>query len=335
MMIRALRSLLAGAVVASAGLVVTATSAGASASKVTFAYDFPGPDFELIPVVVAQQEGFFSDNGLSVSTVFPPNTSTTSRMLATGAADLGFITTTDMAVAVNAKVPVVSVANYSMANNWGLFTKPGTSLSLKNLKGKTVFSYGDTWTDAMLPFVLKKAGLKSSDIKIVSGTNDIPLLLAGKTDISTSTTNYEIPGIVDASGKKPGRLVGSSALGVPNVPIWVYATTSSYGSKHPNNVVKFLKAVKAATKWAIAHPTKAVNDFEKAYPRTVTRHHYNVTGWSLTIPYLTNAKHQFFVQNDAQWTTLATALHDVGQISSVPAPKKYYANRYLALLNQP
>src|SRR5271154_4499929 len=87
------------------GAAMVALGGGASAApatNVTYAYDFPGPDFEIIPLVVAQDQGFFAQAGLNVKVVFPPDTSTTTKLLVTGAANIGFITTTDMGVAVNA-----------------------------------------------------------------------------------------------------------------------------------------------------------------------------------------------------------------------------------------
>ena len=60
----------AGAVMALSSLTVLSAGSVASASSLTsvkFVYDFPGPDMEIIPVVVAQKEGFFKANGLNVS----------------------------------------------------------------------------------------------------------------------------------------------------------------------------------------------------------------------------------------------------------------------------
>ena len=304
-------------------------------TSVKFAYDFPGPDFELTPVVVAQDQGFFKAAGLKVSVEFPPNTSTTSQMLATESADIGFLTTTDMGVAVSAGVPVLSVANYSMRNNWALFAKPGTKLNLANLKstlkGKRIFSYGDTWTESMLPFVLKKAGLSASQVHIVTDPtgNDLTDLLAGKVDFSTSTTNYEIPGF-QGSGKK-GHLVQllGTSVGAPNIPIWVYAVTKGYARAHGATVKSFLSAVKKATVWAAKNPVAAAKEFDKAYPTSGYTDAYNLSGWKLTIPFLTNASGQYFTQTNAQWSTLSHALKSISLIKSVPAPSTYYTNSFL------
>lgn len=321
-------------VVASAVTALGGAASGAPLTSVKFAYDFPGPDFELVPMVVAQDQGFFKQHGLSVSIEFPPDTSTTTKMLATNSAQFGFITTTDMGVAISKGAPVLSIANYSMSNNWALFAKPGVSLKAstlkETLKGKTIFSYGDTWTESMLPFVLKYAGLKESQVKIYTDPtgDDLTDLLAGKVNFSTSTTNYEIAGF-DGSGVKGhlSELLGTQA-GAPNIPIWVYAVTPSYAKANPTTVKEFLAATLEATKWAVANPTKAAEEFDKAYPTSGYTDAYNLTGWKLTIPFLTNKAGQYFVQTNAQWTTLANALKSINLISSVPSPSVYYTNKY-------
>ena len=252
----------AGALAVSSFVLMAGGVSSAATTTITFAYDFPGPDFELTPVVVAKDLGYFKTAGLNVNVSFPPDTSSTTKLLATGSAQIGFLTTTDMGVAVNAGAPVLSVANYSMRNNWALFAKPGTKLTPRNLtaalKGKRIFSYGDTWTESMLPFVLRYAKLKPSQVKIVTAPtgNDLTDLLAGKVDISTSTTNYEIPGFQGSGTKGTEVQLLGTKVGAPDIPVWVYAVTRSYAASHGKTVKAFLAAVKKATVWAAANPAK-------------------------------------------------------------------------------
>lgn len=328
-----------GAVAASLVLGTLVVASGAASAKpltaVTFAYDFPGPDFELVPLVVAQDRGYFTDAGLRVKVVFPPDTSTTTKMLSVGSADIGMLTTSDMGVAVNVGAPVESVANYSMHNNWALFAKPGVSLSASTLKstlkGKKIFSYGDTWTEAMLPFVLRYAGLSSSQVKIFTDPTgyDLNFLLDGKVDFSTNTTNYELPGFAGSHTSGHLSVLLGTKAGAPDVPIWVYAVTHSYAAAHGATIKKFLTAIKRATIWATQNPAAAAVDFDKAYPKSGYSNAYNKLGWSLTIPLLTNAQGQYFTQTDAQWSTLAHALKSIKLISKVPAPSRYYTNKFL------
>jgi NitT/TauT family transport system substrate-binding protein len=326
-----------GAVLLGSLSVVSVATPAASAplTKVNFAYDFPGPDFELTPVVVAQDQGYFKAAGLKVNVLFPPDTSTTVKMLATGSADVGFLTTTDMGVAVDVGVPVESVANYSMRNNWAMFAKPGTKLVASKLKseleGKRIFSYGDTWTEAMLPFVFRHAGLSASQVHVVTNPtgNDLTYLLTNRVDISTSTTNYEIPGFEGSHTKGHLSQLLGTAVGAPDIPIWVYAVTKGYAGAHGATVRAFLSAVKKATIWAVKNPAKAATEFDRAYPKSGYTDAYNLSGWKLTIPFLTNGAGQYFTQTSTQWKTLATALKSIKLIKKVPSPSVYFTNKFL------
>jgi hypothetical protein len=92
--LRTLARLLAST--AAAGLIMLALpgvakpAAAADLQKVRFVYDWVTADFELIPTAVAQAQGFYKDAGLDVSVLFPPDNSTTVRMLASGQGDIGY-----------------------------------------------------------------------------------------------------------------------------------------------------------------------------------------------------------------------------------------------------
>jgi ABC-type nitrate/sulfonate/bicarbonate transport system substrate-binding protein len=177
---------------------------------------------------------------------------------------------------------------------------------------------------------LKKAGLTAKDITIVTGDADTPLLQSGKVDFITNTTNYGIPGILGATGKKPIAITGKKA-GVPDVPVWVYGTSRSYAKKHQDTVIKFLTAVHHATMWASekANQGKAVRYFDKAYPKSGYTHAYNVTAWKLTVPLLTDSTGDLFMQTKQQWRDIANALVDVGIIKKAEKPDAYFSNKYL------
>ena len=80
-------------------------------------FDWPGIDFEAVPLTVGNARGFYKKAGLNVQIVIPPSTSTTVKMIAAGKGDIGFDTTTDVVFAQAAGIDVKSIANYSQDNN--------------------------------------------------------------------------------------------------------------------------------------------------------------------------------------------------------------------------
>jgi putative hydroxymethylpyrimidine transport system substrate-binding protein len=295
--------------------------------KVHFVFDWSSADFELIPTLIGEQKGFYKDEGLDVDIILPPDSQTTARMLSVGQAEIGFEATSDVVFGAEQGLPIISIGVYSQSNNWGLFGRPGEPVKLSDLKGKSIGVFADSWTKAMMPFVLKAAGLNESDVKqIIAEDSDTPLLLAGKIDIATNTSNYLVPTVVTQTGKQPTSLIGKDA-GVPDVPVWTYTASTDYLAKHSDIAKKWMRATIKATDWAVTHPDEAAEIFTKAYPDAGTLE-YNKLGWRVTAD-LMKGPQGYMKQTDQHWLPLAQALKDTDQIKAVQPASKYYTNQVI------
>lgn len=297
-------------------------------TSITVSYFWPTVDFMAVPLVAAQEQGYFAEEGLEVEVVFPPDPASAAKLLGTGDAQLGIVTTTDIASAVANEVPIIAIGNYTMGNNWGLFTKPGTPIAIDALAGKRIAGYGDTWTNAMLPFVLGEAGLEEGDVEVVTVDWDLPLLLSGEVDVTTNTTNYIRPGVLEETGEEPGALLARDH-GAPDVPVWVFAGNSAFLEEDPEAAAAFMRAMAKGIEWAEANPDEAVAAFEAAYPDNGYSTAYNLAGWTDTIGYLRSADGALFAQTDEQWTSFADALVAIGAIDEAAPASAYHTNAYL------
>lgn len=316
----------AGALAVMAGLGLH-PAAAADLTPVRFVFDWPSADFEMIPTVIGQQKGYYEAEGLKVEVILPPDSQTTGRLLAVGQAEIGYEATTDVVFGAAQGVPITSIGVYSQSNNWGLFGRPGEPVSLDTLKGKSIAIFTDSWTKAMMPFVLRAAHLTENDVKlIIAEDSDTPLLLAGKIDIATNTSNYIIPTVQTTVHKDPTSLIGPAA-GVPDVPVWAYTASTDYLAKHGDVAKKWMRATIKATEWAADHPDEAAAIFTKAYPDSGTLE-YNTLGWKVTVPLLKGPQ-GYMMQTDQHWLPIAQALKDTDQIPAVLAASKYYTNELL------
>jgi ABC-type nitrate/sulfonate/bicarbonate transport system substrate-binding protein len=312
----------------SALLVLSAVPArAATLTPVRFVYDWPVADFDMVPIVVGQQNGFYEKHGLKVDVVFPPDATTTARMLATSRGEIGFEATTDLVFAAQQGVPVVAIANFTQSNSWCLIGRPGENVDMSQLKGKSIGVFTDSWTKAMMGFVLKKAKLQDTDVQqIIAQDDDIPLLLTKKIDFATNAAAYGLAEIVDGAKQQP-TMACNDAIGVPNIPVWSFTAAPAWLKDNAATAKAWLAATSDAIDWSIAHPKEAAAIFTKAYPPAGSAN-YNVIGWTYTAG-LMKGPDGYFKQNDAQWTVLAGALKDIGQIPAVKAPATYYTNDYL------
>ncbi|GAB0116866.1 ABC transporter substrate-binding protein [Acidisoma sp. 7E03] len=299
----------------------------ADLTTVRFVYDWPVADFDMVPIVVGQERGFYEKHGLKVDVLFPPDAQTTARMLATKRADIGFEATTDLVFAANQGVPVVAIANFTQSNSWCLIGRPNEPIDMSQLKGKSIGVFTDSWTKAMMGFVLKKAGLQESDVKqIIATDDDIPMLLTKKIDIATNAAAYGLAEIGDGAHETPTMACGDQ-IGVPNIPVWAFTASPDWLKANGATAKAWLAATSDAIDWSIAHPKEAAELFTKAYPPAGSAN-YNLIGWTYTAG-LMKGPDGYFKQTDQQWTVLAEALKDIGQIPAVKPASTYYTNDYL------
>lgn len=297
-------------------------------TQLTVATEWPFPDPLWIPFLAADDQGFYEDAGLDVTIQPPPDNSTTMRMLAGGQAQVGLSAITDVAFARNEDLGVVSVANMTTSNNWGLFSLEDEPIDVAALEGKTIGIYNDSWTAAMLPLMLESAGLTMDDVQTVAATASvIPLLLEGEIDVATEVTNLGGVEIVTSGGGDPQVLLAPE-VGAPDTPVWVYVAGSEFASENPDAVTAWLDATRQGAEWATENPEDAVALFEEAYPDVASAHEYNLQAWEATIPLLSEGG-EFFTQTDDQWAEFVQALVDAGQLDEALAPAEYYTNDYL------
>jgi ABC-type nitrate/sulfonate/bicarbonate transport system substrate-binding protein len=250
------------------------------------------------------------------------------RMLAGGQAQVGLSAITDVVFARNEDLGVVSVANMTTSNNWGLFSLEDEPIDVAALEGATIGIYNDSWTAAMLPLMLESAGLTMDDVQTVAATASvIPLLLEGEIDVATEVTNLGGIEIVTSGGGEPQVLLAPE-VGAPDTPVWVYVAGTDFAAENPGAVTAWLDATRRGAEWAIENPEDAVTLFEEAYPDVASAHEYNLQAWEATIPLLSQDG-EWFTQTDEQWAEFTQALVDADQLDGALEPGEYFTNDYL------
>jgi putative hydroxymethylpyrimidine transport system substrate-binding protein len=297
-------------------------------TELTIVTEWPFPDPLWIPFLAADDQGFYEEAGLDVTVQPPPDNSTTMRMLAGGQAQVGLSAITDVVFARNEDLGVVSVANMTQTNNWGLFSLDDQPIDVAALEGKTIGIYNDSWTAAMLPLMLESGGLTMDDVQTVAATASvIPLLLEGEIDVATEVTNLGGVEITTSGGGEPQVLLAPE-VGAPDTPVWVYVAGSDFAAENPEAVTAWLEATRRGAEWATENPEDAVALFEETYPDVASAHEYNLQAWEATVPLLTEDG-AFPEQTDEQWTAFTQALVDADQLEAALEPGEYYSNEYL------
>lgn len=297
---------------------------GATRATLRIAPEWRVPDALWIPVLVARDRGFYRAVGLDVQVVLPSASSSTTALVGGGGAEVGFATTPELVYARRAGRPVVSIANLTAHNNWGIYALSGKTVDAPGLQGKRIAVDGGIWSTIMLPYVLESAGLELADVQQVpSPAGVIPALIDKRSELAADVTNFGGAEARYRTGRTPSFLPGTAA-GAPDIPVWTYLANGTWLTRDPASAKAWLAATSAATRWAVAHPAQAVAILEAAYPGTRHLHRLNLLAWSATIPLLGPLR-----QHDEQWSELTAAMIKSQQLRRAQPPRSYFTNRYL------
>jgi putative hydroxymethylpyrimidine transport system substrate-binding protein len=336
------RARVAAALVAAVGVAVAmsgcSSSGGAGSASadgqttVNMVMEWPTADGFWIPWIVAKEKGYFEDAGINLKIVAPPNTSATIQYLGTGKADIAFSTTVDVVTARSQGAPVVSIGKYGSSNNWGLISRGGTPIKAADLKGKKIGTYTDAWSDAQLQIMLASAGLKKSDVTLVTADDDtVPLLVQNKVSAITGITNAE-GSELESLGVKDYSVAYSKDNGAPDAPVFSIGANSQWLQSHQAVAKKFMAATLKGLNYARAHQSEAVDAMLKAYPKSETKA-FATLQWTATADVFGPASKSVTLADlqstDATWSSIADAAKKFGVIKTADSASDYYTNEAL------
>lgn len=248
--------------------------------KVTVLLDwFVNPNH--VPLVVAQEGGYFERAGLDVEFIAPADPSAPPRLVAAGRGDIAVDYQPDLMLQISEGLPLVRFGTLvATPLNALIALEDGPIETLADLKGKrigySVASIQQAYLDAMLASV----GLASDDVTLVNvNFNLVTALMAGQVDaVIDGYRNFELTQL-EAEGR-PGIIFYPEEHGVPLYDELIYVAHRD--RRDDPMLAKFLKAVEEATVFVTNHPDEAEAMFLAAYPNLDDQ--LNRTAFDLTLP---------------------------------------------------
>lgn len=246
------KSRLFGAI-AVAALALTATACGSSSSSNSNGSGTPADPTSItvsyseeiadeLPLWIADEAGYFKEQGLSVKLVSLPSDQGFPALIA-GQTQLASIGGSQILSGVAQGAEVKTIATLTPVFPYEMWAK-GVN-GLKDLKGKKIgvtSSSGSVYVATLA--ALKEAGLTASDVNLVtlgSVTNVNNALLAGTVDAAVS--HPPASAAFKAAGFK--SIINLAERKVPNVNVGI-AATDAFAKDHADTVTKFLTALKKA-----------------------------------------------------------------------------------------
>jgi NitT/TauT family transport system substrate-binding protein len=270
------------------------------------------------PWYIAEEQGFFTQEGASVELVWFPVYSDSITALSVGQLDANSQTLSDTLGPLAEGVPLsIVLVNDNSAGNDAIVAKPSIG-SVAELKGKTIATELGAVDHFMLLMALERAGLTQSDIKFVNmAVNDAaPAFIAGQLD---AVAVWE-PFITQIQKTGNGKVLFDSRQ-LPGLIPDLLVTRADVAANQPEQVAAILRAWYRSLDFIQQQPDKAYTIMAKYAEIDVAEYKDFAGGTRL----FTVADNMEAFQPSSSDVSLATAGKKIGQflvqqqlIQSVP-----------------
>ncbi len=226
---------------------------------------FVNPDH--LPLVVAEERGYFAEEGLDVEIVPPADASAPPRLLAAGQADIAITYQPNLHLQADRGLPVKRIGTLvATPLNSLVALADGPVETIADLEGRVVgYSVGG-FEDALLGTMLETHGLTLDDVTLVNVNFALtPALLSGRVAaVIGAFRNFELTQI--ALEGREGRVFFPEEHGVPVYDELVFiAQTEDVDAGRPA-LSAFMRAIERAVLWQTNNPDAALDLFLKAHP---------------------------------------------------------------------
>lgn len=244
-------ALFAGGVAVAAAMSVAASAA----DKVSVRTDWFFSAYHS-PFFVGIEKGFYRDAGLEVTPTEGRGSGQVVQLVGTNEDEFGFASTDAVFRAVERGLPVIAIANVMPEMGQAIYVLKKSGITdPKQLKGRSIAITPGGTNEALLPAMLKNAGLSIDDLKqvSVSPANKVRMFMEGQFDAMMATAWARA--LFDPVGG--ADMFVYSDYGVSMVGYNIVANPE-WAAKNPDVAKRFVAATMKAWEYAKAHPDEAL-----------------------------------------------------------------------------
>lgn len=211
------------------------------------------------PVVIGEEKGFFKEEGIKLNPVKFLSGPPEFQAMASGEIDIAYIGPGATFLSAQGQGNIIGLVSLGKADMVYATKKSGIK-EWKDLKGKTVGVPKGTSGEMVLNLGLEKAGLKPTDVNIVSMdvAGAVTAYVAGKVDAVAIWSPFTVE-IEKQVGKENIVKLGDNSSFFPDYSFpssWV--VSPKFLKEKPELVEKFMKAMNKTTDYKISHLDEAV-----------------------------------------------------------------------------
>lgn len=233
------------------------------------------------PLVVAQERGYFAEEGLAVELVAPADPNDPPKLVAAGQAELAVSYQPQFQIQVAEGLPLVRIGTLvaTPLNAVVVLADSGIE-TVADLAGRRIgYSVGG-FEDALLGAMLEQTGHRLDDVELVNVNFSLsPALIAGQVDaVIGAFRNFELNQLELAG--HPGRAFPVEEAGVPAYDELILVANAD--AVDDPRLPRFLRAVERGVQYLINHPDEAYALFVRNRPELDDE--LNRRAWADTLP---------------------------------------------------
>ena len=268
---------------------------------------------------VAQEKGYFAEEGLNLVVNFPANTNDGISLPAAGKADLGMYYLQDaILTAVEEDVPIVSVGAVSQKSlDVVISLKENGIETAADLAGKKIGYAGTALSEAKVECMLEQAGLTAEDCELIDvGFDLLTATTTGQVDATIGNmVNHEVPQL-----EEQGIAINyfsPTDFGVPEYYELVFLAGRDAVENNPEKLQKFLRAAQKGFDFMQENPEEALqilldNQNAENFPLSPS---VEKASMDVLLPAMETADAPFMSQDVAVWQENADWLYERGLLS--------------------
>lgn len=268
------------------------------------------------PLFVAQQQGYFKEQGLEVELIGPADPSDPPKLVAAGKADIAVTYEPQFMEQVDEGLPLVRIGTLIDRPLSCLVTLKESGISkIEDLKNKTV-GYSGSLASMSLKVMLKNHGLQNNDVHIINVHYDLTqALLSKKIDAVTGMMrNFELIQL-ELNGH-PGQAFFPEKNGIPSYSELIYVANKN--KIQDPRFKQFLAAVHKGQIYLQNHPESTWHDFAASHPEM--NNELGKRSWQMTLPYFAKNPAEYDAKS---WLHFAQFMQQNGLIKKVQPLKNY------------
>lgn len=269
-------------------------------------------------IVIAQQKGYFAEQGLAVDVVEPADPSMPPKLVAAGQADIAVDYQPQLQQQVAEGLPLVRIGTLiNTPLNSLVVLKDSNITKLEDLKGKKIGYSVSGFEELLLKTMLKSANLSEKDVQMINVNWSLsPSLLSKQADgVIGAFRNFELNQL--KLEKHEGVAFYPEQHGVPAYDELIFvAKTDTIGDE---KYARFMTAITQATDFIEQHPEEAWKIFVSYKPNELDNE-LNRMAWADTLPHLAK---QPKALDQARYEQMATFMQEQGLVKSLPNVSEY------------